>query len=182
MKKFEKVEKTGIISTKFSLPCTPSVILGWSCMRFAVHIGMKSFLKDNFLLKIDPDFRVNKYSPLIFRQKAPKNQKCYNLDTSVLFNLYFKGYKLITYYLFKKDQLNSEWIYDVIVSPKMQTKNYKNFCLTKQTRIVAKTAYTHQKITKKKYYDPCLYDRAEILVIFGLHFGRNDDLINSFWI
>ena len=28
LKKFEKVEKTGIISTKFSLRCTPSVILG----------------------------------------------------------------------------------------------------------------------------------------------------------
>ena len=27
--------------------------------------------------------------------------------------------------------------------------------------------------------DPCLFGRAEILVIFGLHFGRNDDLINS---
>ena len=26
--KFEKVEKTGIISTKFSVRCTPSVILG----------------------------------------------------------------------------------------------------------------------------------------------------------
>ena len=31
-------------------------------------------------------------------------------------------------------------------------------------------------------YDPCLFFRAEIRVIFGLHFGRNDDLINSFWI
>ena len=28
LKKFEKVEKTGIISKKFSLRCTPSVILG----------------------------------------------------------------------------------------------------------------------------------------------------------
>ena len=28
LKKFEKVEKTGTISTKFSLRCTPSVILG----------------------------------------------------------------------------------------------------------------------------------------------------------
>jgi hypothetical protein len=37
-----------------------------------------------------------------------------------------------------KGQLNSEWIYEVIVSPKMQTKNYKDFCPTKQTRIVAK--------------------------------------------
>ena len=27
--KFEKVEETGIIATKFSLRCTPSVILGW---------------------------------------------------------------------------------------------------------------------------------------------------------
>ena len=49
-----------------------------------------------------------------------------------------------------KGQLNSEWIYEVIVSPKMQTKNYKDFCPTKQKRIVAKkTAYTHQNITKK---------------------------------
>ena len=29
-------------------------------------------------------------------------------------------------------------------------------------------------------YDPCLFGRAEILVIFGWHFRRNDDLINSF--
>jgi hypothetical protein len=28
-------------------------------------------------------------------------------------------------------------------------------------------------------YDPCLFGRAEILVIFGWHFGRNNDLINS---
>ena len=49
-----------------------------------------------------------------------------------------------------KGQLNSEWIYEVIISPKMLIKNYKDFCPTKQTRIVAKkTAYTHQEITKK---------------------------------
>ena len=50
-----------------------------------------------------------------------------------------------------KGQLNSEWIYEVNVSSKMQAKNFKDFCPTKQTRIVAKkTAYNHQKITKKK--------------------------------
>ena len=27
-------------------------------------------------------------------------------------------------------------------------------------------------------YNPCLFGRAEILVILGLHFGRNNDLIN----
>ena len=36
-----------------------------------------------------------------------------------------------------KGQSNSERIYEVIVSPKMQTKNYKYFCPTIQTRIVA---------------------------------------------
>ena len=82
-----------------------------------------------------------------------------------------------------KGQLNSEWIYEGIVSPKMQIKNYKDFCPTKQTRIIAKkTAYITKKSPKKKCYDPCLFGRAEILVIFGLHFGRNDDIINSFWI
>ena len=28
-----------------------------------------------------------------------------------------------------KGQLNSEWIYDVIVSPEIPTKNFKNYCL-----------------------------------------------------
>ena len=58
-----------------------------------------------------------------------------------------------------KGQLNSEWIDEVIVSPKMPTKNYQVFCP-----------------------GSLLEGRAEILVIFDWHFGRNDDLINSFWI
>ena len=36
-----------------------------------------------------------------------------------------------------KGQLNSEWIYEVIVSPKMPTKDFPDFCPTKQTKIVA---------------------------------------------
>ena len=52
---------------------------------------------------------------------------------------------------------------------------------TNKDRSQKKTAYTQQK-TIKKCHNPCLFGRAEILVIFGLHFGRNDDLINSFWI
>ena len=82
-----------------------------------------------------------------------------------------------------KGQLDSEWIYEIIVCPKMQTKNYKDFCPTKQIRFEAKkSAYNHQKITKTKCYNPCLFGRAETLVIFGLHCWRNDDLINSFWV
>ena len=48
-----------------------------------------------------------------------------------------------------KGQLNSEWIYDVIVSPKMPTKMFKDFCP-----------------------GSFLEGRAEILKIFGCHFGR----------
>ena len=33
-------------------------------------------------------------------------------------------------YITPKGQLNSEWIYEVIVSPKMPTKNYQDFCPT----------------------------------------------------
>ena len=36
-----------------------------------------------------------------------------------------------------KGQLISEWIYEVIISPKMPTKNFKDFFPTKQTKIVA---------------------------------------------
>ena len=80
-----------------------------------------------------------------------------------------------------KGQLNSEQIYEVIVSPKMQTKNYKDFCPTIQTRIVA-LCFGDFLVSVGIFfgYDPCLFGRAEILVILGLYFGRNDELINSF--
>jgi hypothetical protein len=54
-----------------------------------------------------------------------------------------------------KGQLNSEWIYEVIVSSKIPTKNYRDF-----------------------FPGRLLEGRAEISVIFGWDFGRNDDLIN----
>ena len=56
-----------------------------------------------------------------------------------------------------QDQLNSEWINEVIFSPKMPTKNYQYFCLRS-----------------------LLEGKAEILVIFGWHCGKKDDLIDSF--
>ena len=58
-----------------------------------------------------------------------------------------------------KGQLNSEWIYEVIVSSKIATKNYRDFCP-----------------------GSLLEGSAEISVIFGCDFGRNNDLINLFWI
>ena len=80
-------------------------------------------------------------------------------------------------------QLNSKWIHEVIVSPKMENKTYKDFCPTVQTRIIALLFGDFLVSIGSFYgYDPRLFGRAEILVILGLHFGRNDDLINSFWI
>ena len=65
--------------------------------------------------------------------------------------------------------------------PKMQTKNYKDFCPTKQTRIIAPFFGNFLVSVGSLFdYDPCLFGRAEILVILGLHFGNNDDLINLF--
>ena len=58
-----------------------------------------------------------------------------------------------------KGQSNSEWIYEVIVSSKIPTKNYRDFCL-----------------------GSLLEGRAEISVSFGWGFGRNDELKNSYWI
>ena len=49
-----------------------------------------------------------------------------------------------------KGQLNSEWIYEVIISPKMQTKNYKDCCPTKQTRVVAKKSLYSPKNNQKR--------------------------------
>ena len=40
LKKFEKVEKTGIISTKFLLRCTPSVILGIQPSNLSSALGI----------------------------------------------------------------------------------------------------------------------------------------------
>jgi hypothetical protein len=56
-----------------------------------------------------------------------------------------------------KGQLNSDWIYEVIVSSKIPTKNYRDFCP-----------------------GSLLDGREKISVIFGWDFGRNDELINSF--
>ena len=60
-------------------------------------------------------------------------------DTEIKKNVDFIPYPpnkediLVTYHecdVLSKGQLNSEWIYEVIVSPKMPTKNFKDFCPT----------------------------------------------------
>ena len=80
-----------------------------------------------------------------------------------------------------KCQLNSERIYEVIVSPKMQNVKLQGFPPYQTNKDCSQKNCQHlPKNHQKKCYNPYLYGRAEILVIFGLNFGRNDDLINSF--
>ena len=62
-------------------------------------------------------------------------------------------------------------MYEVVVSPEMLTKIFPDFCPNKQTRIVAKkkTAYTHQKITKKSATIlVCLVGRKSGKFLFGI--------------
>ena len=63
----------------------------------------------------------------------------------------------------------------------MQTKDYKDFCPTIQTRIVA-LFFGDLSLSVGSFlgYDHCLFGRAEILVLFGLLSGNYDDLINLF--
>ena len=77
-------------------------------------------------------------------------------------------------------QLISEWSYEFIISPKMQTKNCKDFCPTIQTRIVALFWWFFGE--RRQFFwlrSLFVWKGRKILVIFGLHFGRNDDHINS---
>ena len=67
-------------------------------------------------------------------QKEGENQIAQRVD-SVLVHLleYLTAIKtlpeiLAPFYNTIKDQLNSEWIYEVIVSSKMPTKKYRDFC------------------------------------------------------
>ena len=77
----------------------------------------------------------------------------------------------------------------------MQTKNYKNLInvagvpkkkklLPYHTNKDCSTFFGDVLVSVGSFfgYDPCLFGRADILVILGLHFGRNYDLINSFCI
>ena len=76
------------------------------------------------------------------------------IDRIVLQNLHkVAGYVTIA----KQGSVIKLPLIPIIVSPKMPTKNYQDFCP-----------------------GSLLEGRAEILVIFGWHFGRNDDLIKSF--
>ena len=63
---------------------------------------------------------------------------------------------------YSKGQLNSEWIYEVIISPKMPTKKFPDFCPIKQTRIVALFWWSFGECRQFFCYDPCLFGRAEI--------------------
>ena len=78
-----------------------------------------------------------------------------------------------------KSQLNSELIYDVMLSKNANQKFY-GFMPYQTNKDHTQTNWLHspKKNHPKKRYNPCLFGRAEILTIFGLHFGRSDELKN----
>ena len=96
-------------------------------------------------LKREPEInaRLRVFSRLLMQQCSKTAQ--INTNDAFISNIIGKG------------QLNSELIYEIIVSPKMPTKNWKDF-----------------------FPGSLLKGRAEIFQIFGWNFGRKDDLINSF--
>ena len=77
------------------------------------------------------------------------------LESSLLFtrDREIDSQKRLAIVAISKGQLISGWIDEVTVSPKIRTKNCRDF-------------WPH---------------RGEILTIFRLYYGRNDDFINSFW-
>ena len=83
----------------------------------------------------------------------------FNFTRHFLHNLPVKWWKFRKHLgRLSKGQSNWEWIYDVIISPKMQTKNYKDFCPTIQRRIVA--LFFLVNVGSFFGYNPCLFGRA----------------------
>ena len=77
MKKFEKVEKTGIISTKFSLRCTLSLILGHTVMVSNMYMDMNKCR--NFSeyggLQADPEFSLYQLSSQLLSTRGSMHSK-----------------------------------------------------------------------------------------------------------
>ena len=107
---------------------------------------------DDALFVLDEKRKVSSAEEHIITMPA------FTVDSNIDGKKYFREVKHISrWVLFYKGQLNSEFIYEVIVSFKMLTKNYRDFCP-----------------------GSLLEGSAEISVMFGWDFGRNDDLINPF--
>ena len=70
MKKFEKVEKTGIIATKFSLRCTPSVILGLPEILTVKHFHNYNWI---FFAKWLPNAKSERVSTFNPKCRMPYN-------------------------------------------------------------------------------------------------------------
>ena len=89
------------------------------------HLRMVEFIRDKLINK-NPPLRITGRTPLHVAA-----QRGYLDIIECIFECLWKEDRN------PKGQLNSKKIDEVIVFPKMQTKNYKDFCPTKQTRIVA---------------------------------------------
>ena len=88
-------------------------------------------------------------------------------------------YIILNLIVLKVSEIQNEFIRSSLL-PKCKPKITRISALPNKQGSKAKNLPTITKKSPKKYYDPCFFGRAEILVIFGLHFERHDDLMNSF--
>ena len=88
MKKFEKVEKIGIISTKFSLRCTPSVTLGFKVMTKNANEAVTTRWGSSHILSLKCLCHRPSSMELVRKTELPNTLVCLALqDTNVQFQL-----------------------------------------------------------------------------------------------
>ena len=117
LKKFEKVEKTGIISTKFSLRCTPSVILGANVLSYL----STNVLTFKYLKVHQSDFITSTYIFLLNQERfenffLPKQQKtlCSNYPPQTADDDYVCKANAQKFLRVSKDQINTESIQKIL--------------------------------------------------------------------
>ena len=77
-----------------------------------------------------------------------------------------------------KGQLKSEWIFEVIALPKWKNQKLQGFLPYQTNKICVVPFFGEFWVSVGSFFWlRSLFVRAKILVILGLHFGRNDDLM-----
>ena len=110
----------------------------WLITSHLLPTGLIELKQESRHLEVQVQYRMSQLTTQVKRRDKLRHrrERQYNLITAILQASSQKRSKII-FILSFTGQLNSEWIYEVIISPKMQTKNYKDICPTIQTRIVA---------------------------------------------
>ena len=144
MGKFLYFKSVQNCSKKASNPYLHSLLdrWGWVCCRCWLGFRVRGWLAGFFVwCAISAQWTIFEHPQ--FQISSKKKRKKISLRTKANKKLHmvlpciFDLSQFFSSKSFAKGQLNSEWIYEVIVSPKIPTKFFPDFCPTKQTRVVA---------------------------------------------